>query len=719
MLALWSRATRTPGTCRCISCISKHAALNTRTGVRTSWLLSTPTSTFVYTTVFAAGLAIDARSKQQRNKQWDTAFDQLRGEMGESMSDGKGTGSAAADAILVKEVSPPEIDVDALHRVAGMELEEQTPVGEPRPEVHVEDIAESFWDYLPFDNRLPDGRNEHLAWPANTGPDVIRHHLPPQSLWSPENMRWTAIRKRQTWKKLAMQELAISELIHALLALSDVARLPKEVFAPLSPVIRDIALLSQEENWEARRVIRGHRHLLSKVSKSIPSQEIEQVKTWIRGPTTPAYHQDSDGDFYGIAEQMNAAVRKLLNEEPPQNDIDRRIHFPTVLAKVCHNLLVSSAAPDVQTFNILLTSLKQKRQPRLVADVIRAFEYCKIRPNEISCAVILDHYIDMDDPDGFSDFVTRMRGGLNALMLARPDITINEMGESRLIRVSEGKVYQKVHPTPLVFNSLMLGVLKFAGFDRAVDIYFEMKEDGWGLDTLGLSYFLRDCVQRADWNGGVVIWEEISSIKQRIKELHLEKAYSDMLSLCSITGNTVAFNQLINEVARRGLDRSKILASITSVQPRARGSATAAPSAPAWTADNVLIAVSGLMGSDQQETPATEASQSAFEETETDGDQHSTIQTDRGDARPSDYALEGASSTQQPQPRPQPPLSKEEAWDVWLQHELGDSPPEGSAPSRGDDLPTFNFDENEKRQSGKHKKKKQNRGRNSGDSVPE
>ncbi|CAI6251793.1 unnamed protein product [Periconia digitata] len=681
MLALWSRVTRAPGTCRCISCGSTNAALATRASTRATSLLGAPTSTFIYTSIFTVGLAIDAKTKQRRNEQWDTAFEQLHDEIGRLPVNDRKLRSTANS---IEAMLSSGIDMDVVHQVAGMELVEG---GEefhdiPQPEVDINHILEGVWDYMPFDTRFPSGPNQNLPWPANTGQELIRYHLPPQSLWSLDHMRWTAVRKRQIWKKLAMQELAIGELIHALLAQASESRLTEKAFASLSPVIRDIVLLDPRENVGARHHIRENMDRLAIIERTASPEEIGDIKAKIKGPGIPSYHQDRDGDFYEITMQMNAAIRKLFDEIPRGNDKYYENQLSLMLARVCHNLLISSAAPDLQTFNILLTGFKRNRLPELVSHVIKTFDRCKIRPNEISCAVILDHYAETDNPDAFSKYVARMRGGYNALMLARPDININERGQNRLIRVNEDKVYQKIHPTPLVFNSLMLGVLRFAGFDRAVDIYFEMKEDGWGLDTLGLSHFLSDCVKRADWNGGVLIWEEISSIKQKIKESHMIKAYADMISLCSVTGNTVAFNHLLNEVVRRGYDRKRIMKSVMAAERRYENGSKVS-SAPAWAADNLLIVMSDFMQPDKQDIEDVDS----FPE---DAQQSEQYPEENGAA---DAAVNQSTGVEQPLP---PALSPEETWNIWLQHELGETPLDDSTPTRNDDLPSFNFDKEKK-----------------------
>ncbi|KAJ4296511.1 hypothetical protein N0V90_006556 [Kalmusia sp. IMI 367209] len=491
-----------------------------------------------------------------------------------------------AGSAHIGELIPEDADWDIVSKAIGMDLVDDEVFEERQTGTSVTDIPEMLWDLLPLDSRF--SGPTMLEWPANTGSDLTsRHYLPPQSLWALEQPRLAAMRKRQTRKKIAIQELS---------GLTEVA----------------------VEDWP---------------------EDTMSARKGAKLLAEPHYHQDSDGDYHHITGQLNVAITNVLNEFQGKQCSPERIASAT--AKICHNLLISSSAPNLQTFNILLAGFKKWQKPQLLDDVIHALDLCKVRPNEITCVAILDHYADTQRPDPFSRFVARMRGAGDALMLANPNITLNEKGKSRLIRASDTKVFQKVYPTPMVFDSLMHGVLKFAGFERAMDIYHEMKEDGWGLDILGLSRFLDDCIQRADWQGGLLIWGEIASIRGRIKPKPLAKAYAQFLALCSVAGNPAAFNSVLNDVIRRGYDRKSMLKSARAFTNAARQKNTYL--APAWTADNLLIAVSEYMTDG-----ATEADTAPlFEEVSTE----STLEYE--------------------EPRKQDGRT-EDVWAAWMEHEFGE-----------------------------------------------
>jgi hypothetical protein len=256
-----------------------------------------------------------------------------------------------------------------------------------------------------------------------------------------------------------------------------------------------------------------------------------------------------------------------------------------------------------------------------------------------------------------------MRGVGNAFTLANPSITINEASSGRLVRINDQKVYQKVHPTPMVFAALIHGVLKFAGFDRALDVYYEMKADGWGLTMPALTRLLADCIRRADWEGGAYVWEEIKSIKANVKPSYVAKAYHHMLSLCSVTGNTVAFNQVLNEVAKRGFDHRSIITAAMNTTRWAKIKKYDA--APAWTADNVMIATSAYM----KDVKAIDNAVDEHSPDETDFDDYTftrELLVEEMAAPPSKH--DSAHSVQNSD------ADEKEVWSSWLEHEFRERP---------------------------------------------
>lgn len=623
-------------------------------GVHGSWIFGTPTSTFLHSTIFVARLTTDTRAKFNRNKQWEEAFAQLRDALGRPPATEAHENPHLNSTHSIDSRAKDSAEGVAQHATS-TKLEEHSDA--LRQDASQLDGAARLWDDIRWDSRMPGAQK--LAWPANTGRDLVPHNLPPQSLWAPDVLRWSSLRKRHTQKKLVTQGLSMGLLVNHLIRQADLARYLKSAqgeLAKLSPVVHHVASLNDDQAKAVRAELLSdiERLDLTHVSddEAIARQRDHAVERGV-----PSYGQDNDGDFYTICKQMNTSIAKLLRECGP-SDRDESI----TVAKICHNLLVSTAAPDLQTFNILIHGLPKLRHYKLVNNVFAAFDTCKIRPNELACRLILDRYATQNRPDDFSRFVAKMRGVGDALSLAKPTTVINEASEGRLIRVNEGKVYQKVYPTPMVFAALVDGVLRFAGFDRALDVYYEMKTDGWGLAISGLTRLLADCVRRADWEGGTYIWEEINLIKTASTRSSVARAYHTMLSLCSVTGNTVAFNQVLTEVAKRGFDQKTIIERAMETTHWARYKEDSI--APAWAADNLMIAVSGYV-EDARSSNAT-------------SDEPLPDELEYGDEPFTQAQVEDLADLDTPSNTRAPVEDKvvdpKEAWSKWVELEFGEKP---------------------------------------------
>lgn len=644
MTALWSRAFRTPGTFKCKSCaanvspVARHAST---TGLRGGCAFGTPTSTFVYTTVSAAELATDTKAKQFQSGQGDHAPEPIQEALRALQRPSRRTHNGAAperNSLRHEEGGPSDLHWNDAFEAAGMDMIHDTVLDKRQEQLDAALFPEVLWDLLIPDARL-DGPSL-LDWPASSGPDLSSRNLPPQSLWSLESVRLRALRNRVTRKKLVLQELSVCALVYELLGRFNSSMFADDDLVPLSPHIGNVVHLTFHEMLKVQSQLSADKRALESTKLEDWPEDVMSIRVGTKIEAEPTYFQDVDGDFHLIAHQLNGAIKNLFEEYHDKRKEPQHIALAT--AKICHNLLVSSAAPNLQTFNILLTGFRKWEQPHLVSKVINALYDCKIRPNEITCATILNHYAETQQPERFSKFIALMRGADDALMLARPNVTVNEASQGRLVRISETKVLQKVYPTPMVFDALMHGVLIFAGFDRALEIYFEMKDDGWGLSIVGLSRFLDDCLHRADWEGGLIVWDEIASITGRIQPDLLARAYAQFLSLCSVTQRPAAFNSVLNDVVKQGYSRKTILTMYKDIRNAIRPKQ--GYYAPAFTADNLLIAVSDYMKTDED----TEAEAAPFFE-ELDAD-----------------LTEGQLSLQQ-----QGTAEHVDPWTAWMEHELG------------------------------------------------
>lgn len=522
-----------------------------------------PSSTLLYSTIFAAAAVADGEAKRNRRDQWDAAISSAKKSVDPAKKSVERTstvegGVDGTDTWFPEPWRAPWLnDSDVLQRdrTIGVEVINDGIIDfEYRSGDDLEGDLGGLWELLAGGARTD--------WPLNTGAQLFPHHLPPQSLWAPDHIRTKALRRRRyVWKKMRRIEISVAKLVYGLLERTKLYGQPEVVTNTLPMGIRSIAALEPEEFHTSINDI-------SLCLESVIQTPIERVDE-IRLPNVacPNYRQDVHGEFHVVCDEMNSALQAIFRHRSTEPE-----RTGELVAKVCHNLLISSAPPDIRTYNILISGFARLERPELCSAAIKSFLETKIRPNEITCAAILDFYMQTNQPTEFSNFVALMRGINQGLMLAKPDIWINNAAKSRLARLSNGKVVQKVHQSPLIFNALMHGVLKFAGCDRAMEIYHEMKSDGWGLGYKGLMMFLEDCAKQQDWANGSLVWEEIQVLKKKTWAMggHETKnhrrwehrAYNIMLDLCRNTGHPIAFAEILKEAIARGHSRKTVLKAL-------------------------------------------------------------------------------------------------------------------------------------------------------------
>lgn len=570
---------------------------------------------------------------------------------------GRRRARVAEGPVVRDDPLPNTADLHAIHELAGMKLAEDyiriclDAISRPlRPK------SGTLWEDYEHDSRNPGARSPE--WPPNTGRDFVKNNLPPQSLWASESSRLKAMRRRHTWKKLAIQELSTAIFILKVIPLVNYPRFRKnkkarEDLSRLSPALLEIAGWNEEQQMAAQRILQSCLEKLHTVPVDSSAEIIREAHVMPQLRCVPSYHQDSDGDYHAICEQMNEGIKAIFQKIEKRDDRDMAV----AMAKICHNLLISTASPDIKTFNILLEGFESLSKTDCTDNVIKALEVQKIRPNENTCRRILKFYIRENRPDRFSSYVAKMRGMDDALMLANPDININGASEGRLQRTKQNKVLQLVHPSPLIFEAIIYGVLRFAGFDRALDVYYEMKHDGWGLTTEGLIKLLEDCIKRADWVGGLYVWTELDIVKPKTPRHLMSVAYSRMLSLTTVCKKSTAFNVVLREVATGGFNTQKIIDKAERVTKRVPGQPIYFP--PAWTMENVMTAVDAyIQYAKQNKIP--------MEPRDEDDDEIENL-----------FPRESDPAAEEIEPDPQ---AEQAWWAKWFEHEHGNEPQQTKSP---------------------------------------
>ncbi|RMY51661.1 hypothetical protein D0865_06215 [Hortaea werneckii] len=591
MQTVWSRIAQTRGTCCCPQCLHSGTAGVSRraTGSATrrapKFLTS---STLWYSGIFAAAATFDAGVKQQRREQWDKAIAEVKQELGQRTErvtqDAKGT---EVDVVF------PSGKGDALDALA--------------------EVADVFSEVEPYRRRA--------MWPANTGPPLQVHHLPPESIYATDVRREQAALRRWTPKKLEAVMLSIDALqlkIFHQLALQSGSDWRIEASAAIPVNYRDQMFMSAEELLAA---FDSKSKDLARLKRSDP-----ELNGWQRSEQDMplcSYSQDDQGLFHGTTRELNKSLQALFKQHAAST-----LTTPALLAKVAYNLAISAAPPNVHSYNTLLLGFSKAQQPSLVSSTIHSLRRTSMRPNEVTNSAILNHYTAQDDAEGFIKWIKLMRGKNGGLALARPDIRINEAGADRLVRDEErgrpDRVIQLPYPTPNVFSAIIRGMLKFSGFDTALGICERMGQEGWGLCMSGLTPLLKDCARHGDWESGLAVWDQIQALKKKstrrqgktwVSEVVALDAYAAMLRLCSRTGQRDKFESVWQQACRAHQGRAGVLKEIVEYQ-QARPNAAVAAQSELWAdlagntpSDDSRIVVPDTRLSNRSDTDAPDITQ--------------------------------------------------------------------------------------------------------------
>ncbi|KAG9636331.1 hypothetical protein KCU64_g14630, partial [Aureobasidium melanogenum] len=538
MQTLWSRIAQTGLSCHCPSCVSAGASGVARRTTNAAgrrpvrWALS---STFVYSGIFAAAATTDAGFKQKRREQWDRAI-----------------------ADIKHDLDQPALDKTTVtHELAQAQKEKEEQI---RTEQEKEGAVP--WKLLFDDLReaiLEDPHEEaQLAgpvWPVNTGAELHRPFVAPNSIYAKPFHRERALAARWTTKKIRTTELAVDKLILRMLLHLDDLGYRKDIGTAVPTSCSDFFGASTSQ-LKALLLYTNNQHMEATTFPDSFAQINDLPRQHKYGVT---YRQDALGDFHLTAQNLNSALGQLFEKKK-----SGQLAYEELVAKVAYNLYISSAPPDLDCWNTLLCGFMDCGDIFLVNPTLNAIRNANVRHNEITIRATLKYYIMVNSPDRFVTFVDRVRGLGNGLMLAKPTITINDSGRHRLVLKDNGKIVQKPYHTPGVFETIVQGVLHFAGFDVALRICKDMRREGWGLSIRGLTPLLDDRARNADYKLGCQIWGLIKMLQAESKakgnqERLFARTYSAMLRLCSACNDMARFDEILREARAAKYEHKDLL----------------------------------------------------------------------------------------------------------------------------------------------------------------
>lgn len=175
--------------------------------------------------------------------------------------------------------------------------------------------------------------------------------------------------------------------------------------------------------------------------------------------------------------------------QPEENWYQKRIKF--WVAKLCYNLLVSTAPPGVHNYNALVLGFTRVGEHSLAELVVNSFLYqSRLLPTRQTLVCLLQHYRARGDLVGFYRVIRRLvavdargakiRRRTLADLRLRPHL--RGWAKTHDVAVTDGYVVQRANIDAPLFNAILTGLLSLGQVRHAALAFANFLNDCCGID---------------------------------------------------------------------------------------------------------------------------------------------------------------------------------------------------------------------------------------------
>ena len=565
MQTLWSRVAQVRRACNCPLCLPNTNAIARRATTATS--LRAPRVGDVFTvsvSSLTAGIAFaDSKKKDKRRNEWDKVIGEVR---------------ATVDATEIQQQSR----LAALSNDAGLEPSDSTRLNGHSVSVEGAVKRVRTWDVQGNEERnkvtrAPDHRKD-------TWLDVFDWAQDQQSLREASGFQdWKGV-SLSLLQSLSGKELSVllanDWLFRHFYGGPDCQRLVNGQYKrPVTPkklrtlewsvacmVLRLLVRCSDNpwETWEdsicpCKSLLRDLYEDRGALPRHI-SYIRERLRTLhadrrdrsyykkFESPQAPNY-DDTTIEDYKQTTEMNASLQEILKLMDPKTDLS------DLMSKLCHILLASRTPPDIDTYNILLTRFCVLGRKDLVWVVRTSMLESHVRPNEVTHTALLRHFAATEKRRSFWEYLERMEGRQLGLAVERSKQIHHPMLKDRYLIVGRRAV-EKVRMNGQVYESLIVGLIRYHDSQAAMHYYRRMISEGWETRVGIWIAILQDCCHRLDWTVGTAIMEQLEKGNQEVNTLVFEW----LLRLCQCCAQQKFFDHLLRNGVRCGALPASMLA---------------------------------------------------------------------------------------------------------------------------------------------------------------
>ncbi|KAI1780786.1 hypothetical protein F4818DRAFT_16975 [Hypoxylon cercidicola] len=356
MHSLWARAAQAQSSCRCRICLHSGRLVVRRSTTAASRRKVTAADIFTacYTTILGTATVIDAHRKEARKNELDNKLEKAR---------------AALCSLDVQESTGQE----------GGESSRPDAGAIIAPEIQPRDLG-----------RKRSRPANALLRELGVLPEITRRPLPPTS-WMQTQLEWTHIEAA-----IAVEEQDPSYTLREPKSASQLRRTTEAVVELVNQLLQRSASCGSTRRRDGRELD----------EQSVRAEDIawEELKGVLQSLHYPSYRHPSiePDDTARTRSLLGNSIRRLFNQAASSNEI---------VAKICYNILASSAPPTIHTYNALIAGFNRIERPDLAQMVIDSYINNTAWPATRQTIVcLLSHYRGTNQINGIRDIISRMRG---------------------------------------------------------------------------------------------------------------------------------------------------------------------------------------------------------------------------------------------------------------------------------------------------------------------
>ncbi|KAL8782333.1 MAG: hypothetical protein Q9213_005454 [Squamulea squamosa] len=541
MQTLWARVAQPRCSCNCTSCFSSATAVSRRAATaptRRRLGADDIFAAFFSTVAFASAVA-ESNRKDAKKEEWVRVIREARKDLSILKADQQRRISTLATTVPLASTPANE----QLGTVDDHSWAEVFDWGEreirDRRALGFED-----WQGLPLDVLKSASKTQIRDLMKN-----YSHHFP-RFKGSQGADVWSTVTWPYHIKKIKTLEWSIAHL-----ALDLMSHVPdgKEWSVPndrgiAEEVMSHLSVVTRNEIQSRRDYIQSQLNTLAR------RKEHDVYYHRFQSPRFPNYSV-SQGNDPNAVNQLNARLHSLF-----ENTTEHKApKIAQLLPQICYYLLTADSPPTIHTYNLLISEFAGARRDDLICCVLRSMHRTHIRPNEITLAETLRHYVRIGDRLRFDRYVQRMEGFDEGIGEAHPQLDIPDLLKFQYrVRVSrcnsdqqsvheyhdfssldkfdiselkkqvKVRIYEKPRRNLEVHQALIQGALVFHGTPEAIKHYRTMISEGWEPDQEILLSILHRCLVDLEWKAGIAVWRRLQTAGPSIDE----RGFVLMLQLC-------------------------------------------------------------------------------------------------------------------------------------------------------------------------------------------